>query len=149
MDKFPEEYIKRGKFKLHSGEETDVFYDINALLTNPKYLFGVIKRVPVANHYIGISSGGAMIAMGVSLRRLKPYSIIKDGELKGSSPKDDWILIDDVSTTENSLRDALKIVDSQPREIFVVVDRRKDKRLKLEAMFEIWISGFKTSQIFF
>ena len=137
MDKFPEEYIKRGKFKLHSGEETDIFYDINALLTNPKYLFGVIKRVPIANHYIGISTGGAMIAMGVSLRRLKPYSVIKDGELKGSAPKGDWILIDDVSTTESSLRDALKIVGSQPKGIFVVVDRRKDKILKLETMFEV------------
>jgi len=31
---FPKEYIKKGKFTLHSGEVSDTFYDVNALITN-------------------------------------------------------------------------------------------------------------------
>ncbi len=136
---FPEEYKKRGKFELHSGEETDTFYDVNALLTNPEYLFMVLNRIPKAEHYVGIATGGAIISACVSLRRMKPYSIIKDNELKGPQPSGRWVLIDDVGTTESSLEESLKLINSKPEKIFVVVDRRKkqDRTLNVVSMFEV------------
>jgi len=137
--KFPDEYIKRGRFRLHSGAVSDIFYDVNALLTDKEYFSDIINRVPLAEHYVGIATGGAIIASAVSLNYKKPYSIIKDAELKGKVPEDNWVLIDDVATTESSLKKAIELVGSSPKSIFVVVDRRRpqDKRLKLESMFEV------------
>ena len=134
--KFPPEYTKKGKFKLHSGEETDTFYDVNALMTDSKYAQQVINAVPQASHYVGIATGGALIAFGASLQRGKQFSMIKDGELKGNMPERDYILIDDVTTRETSLREALKIIGKAQKSIFVAMDRRKNKQLELEAMFQ-------------
>jgi len=136
---FPEEYIKKGKFKLHSGAFSDVFYDVNSLITDKKYFSEIINNIPLANHYVGIATGGAIIAMAASIKNSALFSMIKDAELKGKMPEDNWILIDDVATTEASLRETLKLTNSQPKEIFVAVDRRKtqDKKLKLKAMFEV------------
>lgn len=136
-NRFPEKYVKRGRFKLHSGGKTDRFYDVNSLLTDRKYFNRIIDAVPRADYYVGIATGGAIIASGVALERSQNYAMVKDGELKGDKPRGDWVLIDDVATTENSLREALRIVCSIPRKIFVVVDRRKKKELKLEAMFKV------------
>lgn len=134
---FPDEYIKRGDFKLHSGQKTDRFYDINSLITDENYLEQIIRSLPVSNHYIGIATGGALIALAASRRTGAKFSMIKDGELKGNPPIDEWILVDDVTTTENSLRDALKIVPTKPKEIYVVVDRRAKKNLKINSIYEV------------
>jgi len=134
---FPEKYIKKGEFVLHSGEKTQIFYDVNALLTDSGYALEIIKKIPKGNHYVGIATAGAVLAFGASLQRLSPFSMIHDGKLKGIAPDDGWILIDDVTTTESSLRQAIRLVRSKPGKIFVVVDRRKEKRLNLESVFEV------------
>ena len=135
---FPEKYIKRGDFTLHSGDKTNIFYDVNDILTNNEYFLEIIKRVPMSEHYIGIATGGAIIAKAISLQRgNKAFSMIKDHELKGPLPNKGYILIDDVTTTESSLNEAIKIIGSNPIKIFVVVDRRKTENLNLEAMFKV------------
>jgi len=42
--KFPNKYIKKGKFKLHSGEITDTFYDVNEFLTDEDNLWRLVVQ---------------------------------------------------------------------------------------------------------
>ena len=113
--RFPEEYIKRGEFKLHSGDVTHIFYDANALITDAKYLGMILSSVPDdCESYVGVATGGAIIAS-----HFKSWAMIKDGELKGSV-RGDYCLIDDVCTTEGSLREAIEIIGRSPKHIFVV-----------------------------
>lgn len=134
--KFPEKYIKKGKFKLHSGEITDIFYDVNKFLTDEDNLWRLVvqfinKNKKYYNVYVGIATGGAIIAS-----QFLPFAMIKDGELKGKV-EGDYCLIDDVATTENSLREAINIIGKNPKDIFVVVDRRKEKTLDIISMYDI------------
>ena len=138
--KYPIKYIQRGRFVLHSRQITDVLYDVNELLTDYFYVKHVIHQIPESVHYVGISAGGAEIAGMVWLERmfLSKRSTIKDGELKGEVPSGEYLLIDDVTTTEASLREAIEVIGKIPSEIWVCVDRRlEDKTLKVNSIFEI------------
>ena len=136
--KFPEKYISRGRRKLHSGQESDIFYDVNALLTDRELSDYVVGQIPFSKHYVGIATGGAIIADSVAKKNGSLFSMVKDGELKGEYPKDDWILIDDVATTGNSLKEAIGIIGKNPSKIYVCVDRRTGKKdILVEAIFEI------------
>ena len=122
--RFPERYKIQGDFILYSGQNSDVFYDVNAMLTYDYYLRQILDKVPRGDHYVGIATGGAIIARVISLERESKFSMIKDGELKGDFPEGKWILIDDVVNTGASLEEAVKIVGKNPEEMFVVLDRR-------------------------
>ena len=109
-------------------------------MTNRQWRQFVINHIPRARHYVGIPTGGVVIAMAAVVNYDAEYSLVKDGELKGSKPGRgyDWILIDDVATTGNSLLKALFLIETPPREIFVVVDRRKDKsKLNISSLFQV------------
>ena len=146
--KFPEEYVKKGKFVLHSGEITDTFYDVNTMLTNNNEMCKIVEFIispyklgdetlyigkPPFDTYVGIATGGAIIAS-----QFRPYNwaMIKDGELKGEV-RGNFCLIDDVVTTENSIRDAINIIGRKPKKTFVVVDRRKNKTMEIESMHQV------------
>lgn len=122
--RFPQRYTKQGDFILHGGQNSEVFYDVNAMLTSNYYLKQILDRISKSDHYVGIATGGAIIARTISLEKKSKFSMIKDGELKGDFPSGKWILIDDVTTTGASLEEAVKIVGKNPEEIFVVLDRR-------------------------
>ena len=130
IGEFPEKYIRRGKFKLHSGGTTDTFYDVNTMLTDQDYLEHITKHIPVCDCYVGIATGGAIIAS-----QYGNFAMIKDGELKGKV-EGDYCLIDDVVTTESSILKAIEIIGRPPKHIFVVVDRRGRKFIKIRAMFK-------------
>ncbi len=129
--RFPEKYIKHGKFKLHSGQLSDTFYDVNAMLTDKIELNKILDEFPwQADTCVGIATGGAIIASHMSKYSMN-FAMIKDGELKGKI-EGEYCLVDDVVTTEESLRQALKIIGIKPKYIFVVLDRRpKSLRSKL------------------
>lgn len=129
IGEFPEKYIRRGKFKRHSGGTTDTFYDVNALLTDTKHRHNITRKIPECDSYVGIATGGAIIAS-----QCVNFAMIKDGELKGKV-EGDYCLIDDVVTTESSIIKAISIVGRPPKHIFVVVDRRGGKYMKIKAMF--------------
>ena len=123
---------------MHSGQTSNIFYDVNALLTDKTYLMEVLKNISFDEHYVGIATGGAIIAGIIHLRHGAKFSMVKDGELKGEFPKGYWTLIDDVVTTGNSLLEAISIVGSKPERIIVVVDRReKNENPKVNSIFEI------------
>ena len=139
--KFPEKYIKHGNFILHSGQTSDIFYDVNALLTDNFYLRYLLDEVPRSKHYVGIVTGGALIAIIAHIHHGRfpgsKFSMIKDGELKGEIPDRDWTLIDDVVTTGNSLLEAIITAGSKPKNIFVVVDRReRNENPEVNSIFE-------------
>lgn len=123
--KFPEKYIRRGNFRLRSGQSSKIFYDVNALLTDDFYVRRILNSIPIHEHYVGIATAGEVIARLVALERNVACSIVKDGELKGKSPVvRDWLLIDDVVTTGGSLEEAVLIIGKIPKEIWAVLDRR-------------------------
>lgn len=126
--KFPEKYIIRGEFILHSGQKSSAFYDVNAMLTDDLALDKILREIPsfpYLHHYVGIATGGAIIGRMLSWERKRKFSMIKDGKIKGERPKGDWLLIDDIVTTGKSLLEAITIVGSNPREIITLVDRRE------------------------
>ncbi|MBS3082299.1 hypothetical protein J4416_05245 [Candidatus Pacearchaeota archaeon] len=129
---FPEEFIRRGQFKLHSGDLSNKLYDVNSMLTNEQWFDFIKVGIPLGDYtYVGIATAGAIIAS-----HFKPYAMVKDKELKGEV-LGRYVLIDDVCTTERSLRDAIKIIGRLPEHIFVVVDRRTSKDLGINALFEV------------
>lgn len=126
--KFPEKYILKGQFELHSGQKSNLLYDVNVLLTDEKYRGILMDKIPHFEHYVGVATGGAIIAGMLADKRKVKFSMVKDGELKGELPLGDWLLIDDVITTGNSLEEAIKIIGRNPPKIYVAVDRRGENR---------------------
>jgi len=136
--KFPEDYIKRGDFVLHSGQHSNILYDVNTLLTNDFYTRYILNKIPESGHYVGIATGGAIIARIASFERMARFSMVKDGELKGEIPNGYWVLIDDVVTTGKSLEEAIKLAGSPSKGIFVGVDRReRNENPKVCSIFEL------------
>ena len=132
--KFPKQFIKKGKFKLHSGDIVDTFYDVNEMLTDNKLLCDIVEEVldmAGGNVVVGIATGGAIIAS-----QKISWAMIKDGQLKGKVVGE-YMLVDDVCTTENSINEAIKIIGKKPKAIFVVVDRRKIKTLDIQSLYQI------------
>ncbi len=123
--RFPEEFIEYGKFVLHSGLRSNARYDVNSMLKNDFYLKYVLDKIPKSEHYIGIATGGASMAIATHTRfPNSKFSTIHDGELKRDYPKGNWILLDDVTTTGGSLLEAIALIGSNPKEIIVAMDRR-------------------------
>jgi len=136
--KFPEKYIIRRERILHSGGKTNIFYDINALLTDREYSTYLLENIPRANHYIGIATGGEVIAFGLSRLLSVKCSFVKDNELKGEIPRLDYTLVDDVVTTGGSLEKAIKIIGKIPSMIVSAVDRRfENKNPEVYSIFQI------------
>lgn len=139
--KFPEKYVRHGEVRLHSGGSSSIFYDVNALLTDVVYSNCVFNKIPMSEHYVGVATGGAIIAMAA--HRKFPdskFSMIKDGMLIGERPAGRWTLIDDVTTTGSSLLEAISLIgsDNQPEKIIVAVDRRtENKNPEVISVFEI------------
>jgi len=136
--KYPEKYIHKGNFVFNSGQTSTFKYEVEEMLTDPFYLEYLLKNIHLSNHYIGIASGGALMAIVVHVRNpSSKLSIIKKQEgLFGEKPSGKWVLIDDVVTTGGSLRRAIELIGSVPEKIIVAVDRRevKEKIFELEVI---------------
>lgn len=135
IKEFPKEYIKKGHFRLHSGEVTDTFYDVNAYLTEHIEEFvNKVKRPTKGENvtFVGIATGGAIIAS-----HFPKWAMIKDGELKGEI-FDEYYLIDDVVTTERTFVDAINIIGRAPKGYIVVVDRRVGQKfMKIKSLYVV------------
>jgi len=137
---FPEMYTKKNHYVSHKNKTFKRFYDVNAFLMDGYWWRQVLEMFSSGTSLypynattvtcVGIATGGAVIA-----RAFMDCAMIKDGELKGDVG-DTYILVDDVCTTEKSIKDAIKIIGREPEDIFVVVDRRKKKTLKIRSLFK-------------
>lgn len=137
--KFPEKYIKHGNFVLHSGQHSNILYDVTEALTDNSVFDFIVLNIQLKEHYVGIATGGALMAIAAHTEYspLSKLSIIREGKLLGKKPKGEWILLDDVVTTGKSLLEAITLCESNPSEIIVAVDRRKqNEKPKIRAIFE-------------
>jgi orotate phosphoribosyltransferase len=90
---------------------------------------------------VGVEFGGSILASMYGSENLKFAIIRKDGTIYGSPIPKRFVLLDDVVTTENSIRSASKLLSNIGHyydEIKCVVDRRKEenKSLHIESMLE-------------
>lgn len=131
--RFPDAYIKRGRFALHSGGTSSWLYDCNALVTDYVYFLRIIKLLD--RHIGGLIPVGIATCGAIMASQFENFCVIHDGELKGRI-KTDYVLIDDVVTTERSLRDAIRVIGSPPVKIVVLIDRREKKRLDIISLYE-------------
>ena len=139
-------YTKHGKFKLHSGQYSDIFYDVKEMICNDE-LSEILNYVEtnldlhMFNTIVGIESAGAIIASQVYMMMMHDIRlaiVTKDNKLIGKVVEP-YLLIDDTSTTENSIRKAIEIIGKEPAKIYVVVDRREQNKssLKIDSMFRV------------
>lgn len=138
------EIIKFGKFRLKSGLEANVYYDIRAIPRHPqllkelvqliqkwflpKFTFDVLCGVPMGAVSITAALGYATDTPVVLLRpELKKYGLQK--RIEGKLPDDTrCILIEDVTSTGQSIADAIKLLRQEklePIAVFVIIDRRE------------------------
>jgi orotate phosphoribosyltransferase len=135
--------IKFGKFTLSSGRESDYYVDMKKAITDPeilscvaKIIFDKIKDEKI-DKIAGPALGAVPIATAVSLHSGIPMLMIRksqkdygtsklvEGELQ---EKDRVVVVEDVTTTGNSLLKAIKAVSDNGGRIyraFVVVDREE------------------------
>lgn len=146
--------IKFGKFTLSSGKESDYYVDMKKAITDPEILSQIAK---IISHMIsedeidrvaGPALGAVPIATAVALhsgismlmirKAQKDYGTSKliEGELNEG---DRVIVVEDVTTTGNSLLNAVKAVKDNGgivERTFVVVDREEGavNQLKKEGL---------------
>ncbi len=125
--------IVYGDFILHSGQTTNWKCDLLLQLDHfCSLMVGLWPRHPI----IGIELGGALLAQSWSNRS---GIIRKDGSLYWPQPKDRTVsLIDDVTTTGNSFKEAEKILAKNGIKVverLVILDRRIDKDIEIRALF--------------
>jgi orotate phosphoribosyltransferase len=158
--------IKFGKFTLSSGRDSDYYVDMKKAITDPEILSCVAKIIfdKIKDENIDKIAGPALgaipIATAVSLHSGIPMLMIRksqkdygtsklvEGEIQ---EKDRIVVVEDVTTTGNSLLKAIKALSNNGGRIsraFVVVDREEgaENNLKshgviLEAL--VSISDFK------
>jgi orotate phosphoribosyltransferase len=146
--------IKFGKFTLSSGKESDYYVDMKKAITDPQILSQIAKIIASMinkdeiDRVAGPALGAVPIATAVALNSGIPMLMIRkaqkdygtskliEGELKVG---DRVIVVEDVTTTGNSLLKAIKaVVDNGGtlERAFVVVDREEGavEELKKEGM---------------
>ncbi|NYB51931.1 MAG: orotate phosphoribosyltransferase [Methanobacteriaceae archaeon] len=158
--------IKLGKFTLSSGKESDYYVDMKKAITEPRILSQIAKIISdlikedEIDRIAGPALGAVPIATAVALHSEIPMLMIRkaqkdygtskliEGELKDG---DKVIVVEDVTTTGNSLLKAVKAVldnGGVVERTFVVVDREegaveklKEEGLLLEPL--VTINDFK------
>jgi len=140
-----EKYIKHGIFKLHSGQTSNTLYDVKAMICDGKlpYIIGELNAsIPMEIKYgnftiVGIESAGAIIATYASyIHDWNLVIITKDNEIIGNVTGE-YCLVDDVVTTENTIRKVIVLIGKDPSHIFCVVDRREISSLKINSVFKL------------
>lgn len=135
-------YTKHGNFKLHSGQTSNVLYDVKLMICDNKLPDIINKLIEKVDHefvstFVGIETAGAIIATHAAYVLDTDLAIVtKDNELIGDI-FGGYCLIDDVVTTENSIRKAIELIGYPPMNIFVVVDRRENKSLDIKSIFKV------------
>lgn len=133
--------LTEGDFKLHSGQRTRYLFDTMKLIRNNEFLREFCKFVQ-GDFLVGIEYGGSILSAINAGYRVKFAIIRKDGTIYGDEIPKNYVIIDDVVTTENSVRLASKQIYDQlgchPSKIKCIVDRRKkeNKSLHIESMLE-------------
>ena len=121
---------KEGDFILHSGDKSDVLYDVLEVVGTKKFLNSFKKFIRKEEYLVGIEFGGAILAAMSG----KPFGIVrKDGTVYGEIPNN-YSIIDDVITTGNSIESAIFRIQKRPKHVCCIVNRSS---LDVHSMYEV------------
>lgn len=146
--------VKYGKFTLSSGKESNYYVDMKRAITNPKILLKVAEIISEkidkleADKIAGPALGAIPVVTAVSIVSSIPMLMIRKAKKDyGTSeliegdllPGDRVIVLEDVTTTGNSLINAIKAVSENGGIVgkaFVIVDRNEGAidNLKMEGI---------------
>ena len=133
--------IKFGKFTLSSGKESDYYVDMKKAVTNPLILQQVAEVISgkieknTVDKIAGPALGAIPIVTAVSLHTGIPMLMIRKSKkdygtsqlIEGDIKQGDRVIVlEDVTTTGNSLLDAINAISEAGGEVtraFVIVDR--------------------------
>ncbi|EHR79222.1 orotate phosphoribosyltransferase [Thermococcus litoralis DSM 5473] len=142
---FKEKAIEFGHFILSSGKESDYYINIKKLITNPKALRLIAFLIKAKTEELGLGYdkiagpelGAVPIAVSLALETEKPILIVRKKkksygtgrQIEGViTPGDRVLLVEDVTTTGNSVLRAAKVLEGEGAKvvaIMVVVDREE------------------------
>mgnify|MGYP000956880017 CR=1 FL=1 len=156
------EVVKFGKFTLSSGKESSYYVNMKMAITDPEILKSIAKIVSdkinknEIDKVAGPALGAIPIVTAVSLESSIPMLMIRKSKKDYGTSEliegnlldgDSVVVIEDVTTTGNSLINAIKALEENGGKVkraFVVVDRAegaiknlKDKGIKLEPILSI------------
>lgn len=135
--------VKYGKFTLSSGRESSYYVDMKRAITDPTILNKIAELITekIAEEKIDKVAGPALgaipIVTAVSLESTIPMLMIRKSKkdygtselIEGDLEEEDLVVVvEDVTTTGNSLIKAIQAVSSnggQVKRAFVVVDREE------------------------
>lgn len=134
--------VKFGKFTLSSGKESDYYVNMKMAITDPKILKTIAQIVsPILDYDIdkvaGPALGAVPLATAISLESKKPMLMIRKAKKGYGTSKliegvleagDSVLIIEDVTTTGNSLLKAIKAIEENGgivKKVLVVVDRNE------------------------
>lgn len=141
--------IKKGKYILSSGKESNIYIDLRLVLSYPDLYEKIVEECAQILKNIGfdaiagIPTGGLAWASFLAYRLRKPLIYVRkeskghgaqkliEGQLKENSSV---IIVDDVATTGGNIFDAYEKLQSQnyfAKYAFVIVDREEGAREKL------------------
>jgi orotate phosphoribosyltransferase len=142
--------VRYGDFTLASGKKSKYYIDIKKASTDPKTLKLIarqaafrIKQMDV-NIIAGVELGGVPLATAVSMETELPLLIVRKavkdygtksrfvGDIK---PEDRLVMLEDVTTSGGSVRDAIEVVretGANVKYVISVVDREEGAKEKLK-----------------
>ena len=142
--------IKTGTFILSSGKKSNYYVDIKKAITDPQVLDLIAELIKMninsdnIDKIAGPALGAVPIATAVSLKTKKPLIIIRKEKkgygtsklIEGTIKEGDKVaIIEDVTTTGNSLLRAIRIIEENSgrvRRAFVIVDREEGAKKNLQ-----------------
>jgi len=154
--------VKYGKFTLSSGKKSDYYVDMKRAITDPTILSKIAEIISEKimdqkiDKIAGPALGAIPIVTAVSIVSSIPMLMIRKAKkdygtselIEGDLNKDDAVIVlEDVTTTGNSLLKAIQAVSSNGGSVmkaFVVVDRDegaienlKDEGVELEPLVTV------------
>jgi orotate phosphoribosyltransferase len=146
--------VKYGKFTLSSGKESNYYVDMKRAITNPKILLKVAEIISEkidkleADKIAGPALGAIPVVTAVSIVSSIPMLMIRKAKkdygtselIEGDLLQGDRVIVlEDVTTTGNSLINAIKAVSENGGIVgkaFVIVDRNEGAidNLKMEGI---------------
>ncbi|MCQ1536374.1 orotate phosphoribosyltransferase [Methanosarcina sp. KYL-1] len=144
--------VRYGDFTLASGKKSKYYIDIKKASTDPKTLKLIAKQAALrikemdVGTVAGVELGGVPLATAVSLETELPLLLVRKSEKAYGTksrfvgelqPGDALVLLEDVTTSGGSVKDAIEVVreaGGNVKYVITVVDREESAKENLRAV---------------